>query len=213
MTKPTPATSTEKALLWGAFSVLGFYGGMTVWDTVTVGLARFCVDTRSVEWVAKPGPGNLFLAKSLSVTSKFIRVTISRMFESEAAGGLVFNSRGEIAIVQNNNGSWGFPKGHIDRGEDAITAAIREIREETGLTKLTLGKKLGYYQRFAGKAGGGEGTKELKTIHMFQFTTTEEDLEPQDPGNAEAKWVAISDIEKVLSYSADKEFFRGLKLH
>ena len=134
------------------------------------------------------------------------------MLKTEAAGGIVRNSRGEIAIVQNSNGSWGFPKGHMEEGEDALTAAVREIEEETGLKKITLVRKLGSYQRFAGKAGGVEGSKERKTIHMFDFQTEEEHLEPEFPENAEVKWVPLSEVEATLSYVADKEFFRSLRL-
>jgi 8-oxo-dGTP diphosphatase len=54
-----------------------------------------------------------------------------------AAGGVVLrNGRGlttEIAVIQSRKlGTWGLPKGKLAAGEDAMTAARREVLEETG---------------------------------------------------------------------------------
>ena len=54
----------------------------------------------------------------------------------EAAGGVVANDRDELLMIFRRN-RWDLPKGHIDSGEDALTAAVREIEEETGVTGLT----------------------------------------------------------------------------
>ena len=52
-----------------------------------------------------------------------------------AAGGIVVrgNTRPTIALVQlRKDGNWVLPKGKLNRGEDALTAAQREVHEETG---------------------------------------------------------------------------------
>jgi 8-oxo-dGTP diphosphatase len=54
-----------------------------------------------------------------------------------AAGGIVVrgNTRPTVAIVQlRKDGDWVLPKGKLNRGEDALAAAEREVCEETGHT-------------------------------------------------------------------------------
>jgi 8-oxo-dGTP diphosphatase len=54
-----------------------------------------------------------------------------------AAGGIVVrgNTRPTVAVVQlRKDGDWVLPKGKLNRGEDALTAAQREVHEETGHT-------------------------------------------------------------------------------
>ena len=43
------------------------------------------------------------------------------------------NGNYQALIIQHCAGHWGFPKGHLNKGEDPQTAAIRELEEETGL--------------------------------------------------------------------------------
>jgi len=128
----------------------------------------------------------------------------STMLETKSAGGVVLNSKGEIVLVKNGPNFWGFPKGHIDPGEDALTTAKREIKEETGLSRLTLVRGLPEYKRT-----GGPNMSELKAITMFVFTTDEETLAPEDENNPEARWVAPEKVEKLLTHPKDRKFFRG----
>jgi ADP-ribose pyrophosphatase YjhB (NUDIX family) len=60
-----------------------------------------------------------------------------------AAGGVVFRRAGDgslsVLVIRDGHGNWGLPKGHLEAGETAEVAAIREVEEETALRDLRLG--------------------------------------------------------------------------
>lgn len=65
--------------------------------------------------------------------------------ERTAAGCIVYRYEQAdtplILLIHDRYGHWTLPKGHLKTGETAETAAIREVREETGLVG-TLGSKV-----------------------------------------------------------------------
>lgn len=132
------------------------------------------------------------------------------MQKTKSAGGVVMNRKGEIALVKNGPDFWGFPKGHIDPGEDALTAARREIQEEAGLSKLTLVREFPPYERYRSRSDGSDDFEEFKTIYMFLFTTDEEVLKSQDPGNPEARWATREEVVSTLTNEKDRQFFKAM---
>lgn len=128
------------------------------------------------------------------------------MKESQIAGGVVVNKKGQILVVSQEGPSWSLPKGYIDKGEDSITAAKREIYEESSITDLKLIKELGTYQRFR----GGSDKSEIKIITMFLFKTNQEEIKPRDPDTPEAKWINKEDVIDQLTHQKDKEFFLSI---
>lgn len=130
---------------------------------------------------------------------------------TESAGGVVINKDGLVLVVNQNGNSWSLPKGHIDEGEEKVEAAVREIYEESGISKLEFIKELGNYQRYKIGLNGGDDKSELKTIYMFLFKTEEQNLKPIDPGNPEALWVEKNKVADLLTHKKDKEFFLSIK--
>ena len=126
----------------------------------------------------------------------------------ECAGGIIINQLNKIAIVNQNHDSWSLPKGHIDRGETTIDAAIREIYEETGIINPTLIKKVGVYERYRIGLDGNDDLSELKRIHIFLFKSTQKILKPKDKNNPEAKWIDTKEVENYLTHREDINFFK-----
>jgi 8-oxo-dGTP pyrophosphatase MutT (NUDIX family) len=62
-----------------------------------------------------------------------------------SAGGVVLRwlyGAPHVLLILDPYRNWGLPKGHLEEGEDARQAAIREVAEETGLDRLEVGPEL-----------------------------------------------------------------------
>ncbi len=103
----------------------------------------------------------------------------------EAAGGYVQNAHNEL-LVFYRRASWDLPKGKIDPGETPEQAAVREVQEETGLVKVTLGAFLTHtYHTYELK-----GQRILKKTWWYRMKTTDTQLVPQTEEDIEEiQWV------------------------
>ena len=129
---------------------------------------------------------------------------------TESAGGVVLNKNGEVLVVKQRDFSWSLPKGGIKSNEGRVEAAVREIKEESGISELELIKYLGKYKRYRNGLNGGDDKSELKTIYMFLFKTKQNVLKPIDPHNPEAKWVNQKEVKMILTHRKDKAFFQKI---
>jgi len=87
--------------------------------------------------------GNSFKRIILHAPSK---KALTKDFETlfttiDAGGGLVTNEAGEILFIFRR-GSWDLPKGKLELDESKKQGAIREVMEETGISKVKIEQKL-----------------------------------------------------------------------
>jgi ADP-ribose pyrophosphatase YjhB (NUDIX family) len=62
-----------------------------------------------------------------------------------SVSAVIFDRRGRLLLQQRSDGGqWGLPGGSVEIGESVTDAAIREVREETGLT-VTVRRLVGVY--------------------------------------------------------------------
>ncbi|MBI5728321.1 MAG: NUDIX domain-containing protein, partial [Candidatus Magasanikbacteria bacterium] len=92
-----------------------------------------------------------------------------------------------------------------------LSAARREISEESGITQLDFVRELGRYQRYSMNKVGGDDLREYKAIIIFLFDTAQETLCPRDPHNPEARWVEMDAVADLLTHPKDKNFFLSIK--
>ncbi len=117
-----------------------------------------------------------------------------------SAGGIIVRKHGsswQILVVRDMNDALTFPKGKLEKGEKPIDAAKREIREEVGITKITLVKKLSIIRYIYRRNG-----LISKTVQYFIFkcTGTEPLKLQKEEGIHDAQWMLISKAVDVIGY-------------
>jgi bis(5'-nucleosidyl)-tetraphosphatase len=127
------------------------------------------------------------------------------MNQTYSAGGIIINRHNQVLLINEGDGFWGFPRGRIESNEDTLAAAVREIKEETGLTNIDFIKELGSYQRHP-VISGVEDLGELKNTTLFLFRTNEV-IPTSNEENNECAWFSFEDAGNKLSHTEDKKFF------
>jgi len=119
----------------------------------------------------------------------------NRFPKVEAAGGLVEHKDGRFLFIFRNN-KWDLPKGKIEKKENILDAAAREVTEETGAADLIVTKPLPITYHIY-KANG---KYKLKLTHWFLMKTKYvAPLVPQIEENIQkAEWKTKEEIPKIL---------------
>lgn len=113
----------------------------------------------------------------------------------DAAGGVVKNKENKLLFIFRL-GKWDLPKGKVDKGETIEQAAVREVEEECGISKLKIVEKLlTTYHTYTLK-----GKNIVKASHWYSMTTGDNTtLKPQTEENiTDARWVSASEISALL---------------
>ncbi len=126
--------------------------------------------------------------------------------KNEKACGAVIENDGKILMIFQNNGFWGFPKGHVEKDETEAETAIREIFEETGLW-VELNEKNRFEFSY-----DIEDKNIHKTVVLFTAKVVDDSrFKKQDEEIAELRWVDRGKVEELLTYDDWKEVWRKIE--
>ena len=124
-----------------------------------------------------------------------------------SAGGVVYRRDGdEIEIVlasrrtRRGQLAWGLAKGGIEEDESMEDAAIREVREETGLLaeiEASLGETRYMYV--------WEDVRIRKTVHFFLMRHTGGDVDDRDDEMEEIRWFSLERALKRAAYRGERD--------
>jgi 8-oxo-dGTP pyrophosphatase MutT (NUDIX family) len=119
--------------------------------------------------------------------------------ETSAGGVVVRFDGGEplFLVIRDSYRNWGFPKGHLKRGEQPADAAVREVLEETGLPDVTVRGPIDTINwRFVFR-----GRAIHKICHFFLMDTTATTTEPQrSEGITACRWVDYDTALKLVPH-------------
>ncbi|HEY5440923.1 MAG TPA: NUDIX hydrolase [Gemmatimonadaceae bacterium] len=128
-------------------------------------------------------------------------MTRARAQQETSAGGVVYRLDGGdplFLLIRDSYQNWGFPKGHLESGERAEAAALREVREETGIEDVALRgtiDTIDWYFRFRGRLIH-------KVCHFFLMETAHAQTSPQcAEGITACQWVGYDAARSAISYA------------
>ncbi len=123
----------------------------------------------------------------------------------KSAGGVVVRmveGLPHILVIRDPYLNWGLPKGHLENGERAPDAALREVAEETGLEDLRLGPELAtidWYFR-------SEDVQIHKFTTFFLMYSDEGEPVPEiDEGISECAWIPMHEAPLRITYDNARE--------
>jgi 8-oxo-dGTP pyrophosphatase MutT (NUDIX family) len=124
-----------------------------------------------------------------------------------SAGGVVYRRAPDgvevvLAARRTRRGdlAWGLAKGGIEADESAEDAAVREVREETGIEaeiEASLGETRYFYV--------WEGVRIRKTVHFFLMRATGGDPNDRDDEMEDVQWFPLERALKRAAYRGERE--------
>ncbi|MDQ2817864.1 MAG: NUDIX hydrolase [Candidatus Eremiobacteraeota bacterium] len=127
-----------------------------------------------------------------------------RVRHERSAGGLVLkadrSSYVGLLIGRNSPRIWSLPKGHVEPDESIEQAAVREVKEETGIdASIVAGLSDIRYWFYSNR------TKHSKVVHFYLMRYLGGSDTPQLAEVDETAWVPFDELPKILTHLNERK--------
>lgn len=141
------------------------------------------------------------IKQAVSFMYKDGEYTIECLYE-RSCGAVVFrfiNGERRFLLIKNKRSChWGFPKGHVEKGETDEDTAKREVLEETGI-------HINIFPRFKHKSEYTIRGKIEKSVLIFLATTEDTQTVIQPEEIEDYIWLGYENALSTLNYPNDKD--------
>jgi 8-oxo-dGTP diphosphatase len=128
--------------------------------------------------------------------------------EQVSAGGVVYRRRGaktEVALISvGEEPRWQLPKGLVGRGESPEDAALREVREETGL-ECEIVASLEEVEYWYFSKGGARRVRFHKRVRFYLMRYLSGETEEHDDEVNEARWMEAEEAAGMLAFKGERK--------
>lgn len=125
----------------------------------------------------------------------------------KSCGTIVINDN-KVLVIQQKQGFWGFPKGHMEQGENEIETAIRETKEETNLDVIIEDKT-----RFCLTYFIEDKNIHKEVVYFVAKVDGKVDIKPQIEEINGIVWIEIAKVEDILTFDNLKELWKRILNH
>ena len=125
----------------------------------------------------------------------------------KSCGTIVINDN-KVLVIQQKQGFWGFPKGHMEQGENEIETAIRETKEETNLDVIIEDKT-----RFCLTYVIEDKNIHKEVVYFVAKVDGKVDIKPQIEEINAIVWIDIAKVEDILTFDNLKELWKVVLNH
>lgn len=126
-----------------------------------------------------------------------------------SAGIIIYRRTKEgpnFLLLYHGRDYWNFPKGKLDREERSFRAALREVREETGLSGRDL--KFDDYFRITDRYAFNRGKEKVFKIVIYYLAETRQNQIRVSREHEGYGWFLYKDAVKMLKYQNLKNNLR-----
>ncbi len=123
----------------------------------------------------------------------------------EKSCGAIIIKEGKVLLLQEVEGHWSFPKGHVENNETEIETVAREVKEETNLD-IIIDKSKRYITTYSPKSNV------IKDVVFFlaKLKVNDEKIVIQTSEIKDYKWVFIDKVESMFKYQESIDLWKKI---
>ncbi len=125
------------------------------------------------------------------------------MREDISYGVIPITDDQQVLLLQNVNGMWGFPIGHREGNESPLETALRELKEETAISDISIDENNIYKEETTNK-------NKKRIIYFYVGHVKNRDVVIDLNENIDYKWIPFDQVESKISYRSTVVLFKNI---
>lgn len=122
--------------------------------------------------------------------------------KEKCCGCIIIENNKVLLVYEKNGNFWGFPKGHMEKGENEIETALREVKEEVGLDVEIIDKEKRYILNYIIR-------DEIdKTTVLYLAIPKNKEIVMQESEIEKVKWCDFEEALETLTFDNSKKVFK-----